>query len=131
MKISLALGQREGLSRQTAMGCLTTNLALPGFGSLVAGRRSGYPQVILCLVGLFLTTVFGVRFVAWSINNWTQLHQQSDDPFTSLAEMWLMVRWPLLGIGIFAVSWLWALATSFEILHSAKRESSSRVPPKL
>ena len=131
MKISLALGHREGLSRQTAMGCLTTNLALPGFGSLVAGRRSGYPQVVLCLLGLLLTTVFGVRFVAWSLNNWAQLHQQTDDPLTPLLDMWLMVRWPLLGIGIFALSWFWALTTSFEILHAAKKENSSRVPPKL
>ena len=51
-KISLALGQRQALSRQTAWGCFTTNLALPGFGSLVAGRISGYFQVALAMVGL-------------------------------------------------------------------------------
>ena len=37
MKISLALGNPQALSRQTAWGCLTTNLAMPGFGSLVLG----------------------------------------------------------------------------------------------
>ena len=52
MKISLALGPRRPLSRQTAWGCLTTNLALPGAGSLVAGRVSGYPQLALGVGGM-------------------------------------------------------------------------------
>ena len=50
MKISLALGQRKPLDRTTAWGCLTANLAVPGCGSLVAGRVSGYFQLLLAPV---------------------------------------------------------------------------------
>src|SRR5262249_27900592 len=100
-KISLARGPRQPLSRQTAWGCLTTNLALPGFGSLVAGRISGYAQAALGLAGLALSVIFGVRFIAWYIANWPRLSGDQADPFAALHELWLAVRWPLLGIGIF------------------------------
>ena len=62
-KVSLALGPRRPLSRQTAWGCFTTNLAMPGFGSLVAGRISGYAQAALTIGGMVLTMVFGARFI--------------------------------------------------------------------
>src|ERR1041385_5349910 len=112
MKISLALGQRQALSRQTAWGCLTTNLALPGFGSLAAGRRVGYLQVALMITGMALTMILGVRFVLWTLTNWSRLHDPMADQVAALGEMWLAVRWALLGIGIFGLGWLWALATS-------------------
>src|SRR2546425_4585484 len=125
MKISLALGPRHPLSRQTAWGCLTTNLALPGFGSLVAGRVSGYPQVALGLLGLVLTLVFGVRFFYWYAANWSRFQGAQADPFAAMGEMWRVVRWALLGMGIFFIGWLWALATSLQILRAAKASESA------
>src|SRR5438445_6318161 len=109
MKVSLALGERRQLSRQTAWGCLTTNLALPGFGSLAAGRRVGYLQAALTLMGMALTIIFGVPFTIWSLSNWARLHDPASDQLAALGEMWTRVRWALLGIGIFGVGWLWAL----------------------
>ena len=131
MKISLALGPRQTLSRQTAWGCFTTNLALPGFGSLVAGRRCGYPQVALTLAGFILTTFCGVRFMLWAVANWSRLHNTEADPFAALLETWLAMRWALLGIVIFLISWLWALITSQQILREAKDAESPAVPPRL
>ena len=131
MKVSLALGSREPLSRQTAWGCLTGNLALPGSGSLVAGRRSGYFQLALAALGLVLTMVFGLRFMFWFFENWSRLHQPTADPFAALGEMWLVLRWALLGLGVFLISWLWALGTSFRILHSASDGERSNAPPRL
>ena len=131
-KISLALGPRQPLSRQTAWGCLTTNLALPGFGSLVAGRRSGYPQVALMVCGLIVTTIFGVRFMAWAVANWGRLQQGNElDPFAGLGEMWLAMRWAVGGIAIFALGWLWALGTSLHILREADGPESRGKPPRL
>src|SRR6266478_1303859 len=101
MKISLALGPRHPLSRQTAWGCLTTNLALPGSGSLVAGRRSGYAQLALAVSGMVLTLIFGLRFLAWFVANWSRFHQPDTDPFAALGEMWHVLRWPVVGIGVF------------------------------
>ena len=131
MKISLALGQPRTLSRQTAWGCFTTNLALPGFGSLAAGRRIGYLQVALTIVGMALTMIFGVRFVLWTLENWSRLHDPAADQVSALGEMWLAVRWALLGISIFGLGWLWALATSFAIVHSAAETAPSATPPRL
>src|SRR5258706_10242547 len=131
MKISLALGQRQPLSRQTAWGCLTTNLALPGFGSLVAGHVSGYPQAALGIGGLILTTVFGLRFIVWYIANWSRFYGAHADPFAALSDMWPSLRWALLGIGLFVVSLLWALATSLQIVRAAKNAEATKVPPRL
>jgi hypothetical protein len=130
MKISLALGQRQQLSRQTAWGFLTTNLALPGFGSLAAGRKSGYFQAVLTIIGMALTMIFGLRFIAWSLSNWSRLHDPTADQFAALGEMWLVVRWALLGIGIFALGWIWALGTSLGILRESGQPQHP-VPPRL
>ena len=131
MKISLALGKRQPLSRQTAWGCFTTNLALPGFGSLVAGRVTGYAQALLAVGGMMLTLAFGARFLGWYVANWSWLSGDQTDVITKLAEVWRAVRWPVLGIGVFAVGWLWALATSWQILRFAKQAERANEPPRL
>lgn len=132
MKISLALGSRDPLSRQTAWGCFTANLALPGCGSLLAGRISGYAQLTLGVAGVILTTVFGVRFIVWYVANWSRLNEpQSDDPFGPLGEIWQAVRWAALGMALFGVGWLWALITSIGIVQSAKRAESDKTPPRI
>jgi hypothetical protein len=131
MKISLALGPRQPLSRQTAWGCLTTNLALPGFGSLIAGRAVGYFQAALTVIGFGITLVFGLRFIVWCLKNWSRLYGPESDPSESFGLMWSMVRWPLLGMGVFAATWLWALGTSESIVREAKRAEAAKAPPKL
>ena len=132
MKISLALGSRDPLSRQTAWGCFTANLALPGCGSLLAGRISGYAQLTLGVAGVILTTVFGVRFIVWYVANWSRLNDpQSDDPFGPLGEICQAVRWAALGMALFGVGWLWALITSIGIVQSAKRAESDKRPPRI
>jgi hypothetical protein len=119
MKISLALGPRAPLSRQTAWGCFTTNLALPGIGSLMAGRKAGYGQAALGFGGMGLSVLFGLPFMYWCLANWSRLYGDQADPVTSMAELWSHVRWALVGISLFGAGWLWALATSCAILHVA------------
>jgi hypothetical protein len=131
MKVSLALGPRRPLSRQTAWGCLTTNIAMPGFGSLMAGRVSGYAQAVLAVGGMGLTLVFGVRFIYWFITNWGRVHQPDADPFTAMSEMWQFLKWPAIGFGLFGLGWLWALATSCLIVRSAQKPESPALPPRL
>jgi hypothetical protein len=131
MKTSLALGSRERLSRQTAWGCLTSNLALPGSGSLVAGRRSGYGQLALGAAGLVLTSIFGLRFIFWSVKNWSHLYGAQADPMNAFNEMWPVLKWALLGLGVFAIGWLWGLATGLQIIYCAKVPEPGNVPPRL
>src|SRR2546423_344748 len=119
MKISLALGARRPLNRQMAWGCFTSNLAAPGMGSLVAGRGVGYAQLGVTVISLFLTVVFGGRFIYWMLIHWTRLHQLQNDPVAFSREIWLMVRWALLGIALFGLALLWGLCTSVSILREA------------
>ncbi len=131
MKTSSAAANRLPLSRQTAWGYFTTNITLPGFGSLMAGRRSGYFQAALTICGVVLTLIFGVRFMHWALVNWSQLHSPDADPVETLLAMWLAVRWPLLGLALFFIAWLWALGTSLGLLRAAKAAEQAKVPPKL
>ena len=131
MKISLALGKREGLSLQTARGCAGTNLALPGFGSLMAGHVVGYGQAALTVAGFSLTMICGARFVFWCVANWSRLYGPEAEPLETLLSVWLNVRWALAGIGLFAMAWLWALVTNAAILREARKSEETAKPPKL
>lgn len=131
MKLSLALGPRRPLSRQTAWGCLTTNVAMPGAGSLAAGRVCGYAQLALAVGGTVLTLLFGTRFILWYLANWDRFHGTAGDPMEALGEMLLRLRWAAAGIGLFVLGWLWALASSFQIVHSARKAESAATPPRL
>jgi hypothetical protein len=130
MKISLALGRRRPLDRTTAWGCLTANLAVPGCGSLVAGRPSGYLQLLLTVVGLSLTTFFGSKFIIWYLNNWSQFQQSQTEGevAANLHELWIRLRWALLGMAVFLTAMLWALASSIGIIQESKNEESSAPP---
>ncbi len=125
MKISLALGKTQIVSRETALACLTANLALPGSGSLAAGRRSGYLELLLAFLGVGLTMVFGVRFGIWIWQNWDALQSPDADPFTTLWHMWMAGRWAAVGILVFLFSVGCSLWTSLQIL------KSTRKPPPL
>ena len=131
MKISFTLGPRRPLSRETAWGCLTTNLAMPGFGSLVAGRISGYPQAALGLGGMGLTLVFGLRFFLWYAAHYARLGDPNLNGLDALADLWMAVRWALLGIALFALGWLWPLSTSLSLLREARRLQPPGIPPRL
>jgi hypothetical protein len=134
MKNSLTLGPRQPLSRQVAWGCFTANLTVPGSGSLLAGRIVGYPQILLCFAGFVVTLVFGVRFIVWYFANQHQLQQLQDDPGQFFTELWLPLRWPALGIGLFVLALLWALTTSLGILSEARMAehlNRNTSPPKL
>lgn len=131
MKNFLALGNRIGLNRTTAHSCMGTNLALPGVGSLLAGRTVGYAQAALTLTAFVLTMLFGVKFLVWYLTHWSVINSPEADPVETLLSVWRQVRWALLGMGVFAVAWLWAMVTSVSILRQARRSEASVKPPKL
>ena len=131
MKTSSANANPDAPSVQTARGFVATNLALPGFGSLMAKRAVGWPQAALTVAGFALTMIFGVRFVGWFFQNTDALYGSQADPIETLTNVWRAVRWALLGIGLFAVSGLWALTTNAAILRSARSETDREKPPIL
>jgi len=128
MKISLALGQRRPLDRATAWGCLTANLAVPGCGTLVAGRVSGYFQLLLAVAGVTLTFWFGLRFIVWYLNTGSQVQESPDDIAANFQELWLRLRWALTGMLVFLAGLLWGLASSVSILLESKKAPSPPPP---
>ena len=128
MKLSLALGQRRPLDRATAWGCLTTNVAIPGCGSLVAGRASGYWQFLIAMIGMGMTLYFGLHFILWYVSNWADMQQTQPDTAANFHELWLKLRWFLLGVGVFGIGWLWAMGSSLGILLEAKKAPAAAPP---
>jgi hypothetical protein len=120
-----------------AWGCFTTNLAMPGFGSLLAGRAIGYGQIPFTIIGFGLSLVGVIRAFAWFVSNWTRLQQlQESDPAGYMLQLWDGIRWPLLGIAIFFFALLWALITSLGIMAQARADERAAIlnrplPPKL
>lgn len=126
MKSSSETAQNRVPSLPVAWGLLTTNLGLPGVGSLLAGRKVGVLQLGLSLTAVVLTTVFGVKFVLWYFANREMLSDPNADPFATLKAIWLAVRWAVLGMALFGLSVCWALITSSSILREARHAA---LPP--
>ena len=83
MKISLALGPRRILDRSTAWACVLANQgALPGSGTLTAGRRIGYAQAALALAGFGPMMLLSLRVLVAAYHL-----QQAAGEFTSFAEI--------------------------------------------
>jgi len=123
MKIYSGPESHDQPEHQTAQGWMATNLALPGLGSLIAGRKVGFIQLALCLVGFGLTLVCGLQMVSWSLAHWSEYHNPNADmdPFQPLRDLWVHARWPLLGIAMFSCAWVWSFVTSRSLLSQSKR----------
>jgi hypothetical protein len=127
MKGSLKLRPRRALNRAEAWGCFTANLAVPGSGSLAAGYAIGYGQMAAAFLAEFLTCLTGIPMIQWGIPM-VQRVLSGDDASAYLSEIWLHLRWPVAGIGLFVLSVLWAMTTSLTILAHAPRTG---VPPRI
>lgn len=129
MKFTLRLGDGRHLTRENAWACCTTNLGFPGCGSLLAGRKVGYPQLTLAMIGFALTTWFGLKFTAWGLRNLSELLHPTGDPLDNLLTAWRECRWAVAGLGIFGAAWLWALVTSMGILRAARAQAAPDAKP--
>lgn len=116
---------------QTARGLAATNLALPGFGSIMAGRAVGWPQSTLTVVGFVLTLIYSVRAVVWFYRNWNKVYGDDLDSLDATTALWRLLTWAFLGIGLFLVAWVWAFATNASILRSATHARFGEKPPVL
>lgn len=55
MKTSSGQESHDAPGLQKAQGCMATNLAVPGLGSLVGGRKVGLLQMVLYFSGFAMT----------------------------------------------------------------------------
>ena len=128
MKFTLARNLQGPRSRAEAWACLTANLAWPGSGSLAAGKPVGYGQTVIALAGLIVSMATGAHLLTWMVANRARLAQPSDNPMENLSLVWRQIRWPLVGLGIFAVAFVWALITSAQIMAATPKNP---VPPRI
>lgn len=123
MKTSSASGPDRTPDEATAWACLVANtLTLPGLGSIAAGRKVGYAQATIALIG-FAGSMLSVLAYCWQWIQRGEMPLELDNPALLAA---------LASITLFAFAWLWALGTSLQIRAEARHTSpQSGVPPQL
>lgn len=116
---------KSGRERDRGWGIAIMNqLALPGFGTVMAGRKVGYFQLAFSILGVLCLTAF----LGYAIPHIGELLHQafhsSGDPQDLLD---LLSRWgPWLvtafaGITLWLTAWLWALGTSVKAVQGGKK----------
>ena len=100
------------------LSLVANTIGLPGLGSMMLRRRVGLRQMAVSIVGLVLVNlwIFGVLL------HWIDTEMLSMDYSIGL---WQLVA----GTALFALAWIWALATSLSVWRACRRqpvEDSSR-----
>jgi len=88
---------------------LTNLLVLPGMGSVMAGRRVGYAQGLLALMGVMLSLMFALELV----RDWWLMGE-----IVLPTRRWLIAGG--LGVMLFVLGWCWGLATGLKLLRDAE-----------
>jgi hypothetical protein len=114
---------RRIISRKRALACLAMNaLALPGLGTVMAGRAIGYVQATLMLVGFCMF----MGYMLWYFLAFSRfVFSHTSEEFGAHYRPWLWVLW--LGLGLCIVAWVWSLVSSFLVL----RQSTADAPPRI
>jgi hypothetical protein len=120
MKISLVLHPERPLSRSEAWACFSANIALPGSGSLLAGRAVGYFQILLALIGLGVSLFTTLQAIVWYYHNYHRLSDAAD-PLAGFVESIRHLALPAAGMGIFVLAILWAAITSWSIIRGTPK----------
>jgi hypothetical protein len=128
MKYSLTLRSRRALTRSEARACLAANLALPGAGSLAAGKAIGYLQMTMAFAGMVITLLAGIPMIEWCLSNMARMRDPSSDSLSVFLELWRHARWPLAGICLYAIGIIWAAATGLQLVARAPEDG---VPPRI
>lgn len=101
--------------RDRAWAAFSVNLVvLPGLGSLLMGRRSGWLQAPLALGGMAL----GLRWLVLVLLDWRRAGALPE----TLPRAGLLLE----GVALFALAWLWALATGLALLRRRRAGAPER-----
>ena len=118
MKTSSGAPNRPLSKRPPAvLWAIVNQLAFPGLGTLMMGRRAGYAQAAIMLAGFSLTMAYLLWYLVCAgryavTPSWDEAH------FTSLYRPY---KWALQwGLGLCAVAWFWALFSSIAMLRAAR-----------
>jgi hypothetical protein len=114
-------------NRSEAWTCVMANLvACPGVGTLMAGRKIGYAQGGLAVAGAIPLA----GYISWfSFQKFNALLNVEGNLHAAAGygPWWIGA----VGLGIFALAWLWSLVSSIQILFSPPTTDNLGVPPKI
>src|SRR6476620_10583886 len=101
------------LSLSKAWTCAATNqLAFPGLGTVMAGRKIGYVQAAIMVCGFLLT----MYFFCWYIGNLVQAPFQTNWDDQAFSREVSRQKWTaIIGAGVCLLAWCWALFSSLGI----------------
>jgi hypothetical protein len=112
---------------------MANQFAIPGLGSLAAGRRVGYAQLILATIGILPTLAFSLRLLVAlyhlqkSIGGFGSIDEllvYLETRIRQLPQDWGLYFWiGAPGVAAFAIAWFWALISSIAIVSGAQRTS--------
>jgi hypothetical protein len=122
MKTELPRQTPKRVDKPTAWACTLANLAaVPGLGTVAAGRRIGYVQAAIALVGFALSFLGLGSF----LREWRALGEYPEGFRPSLYVA-------LVGVGLYGTAWLWAFRTSVRLHEAAKSaRTAPEAPPRL
>ena len=107
--------QRGRSSEDFAWACLLANVVgVPGLGTLMARRWEALPQLTLSITSGVLLTWWLVAFAVAELR--TMMMPPPGGPAFALA---------LLGLGLFALGWVWALFSSLAFFRSVRRSGAA------
>lgn len=139
MNRSSILAMKSPLTKKDspAWSYLVANLAIaPGIGSLKAGRKSGYGQLSLAVLG----TIMSLQFASWMVGQLsTQLgREMSLQAFQNILtspDFPSQFAVGLLGLTLFGFAWLWGLLSGLQLIRAERNKgglpSNSPPPPTL
>jgi len=114
--------QQKALSSSKAWGYLALNqLAFPGAGTVMGGRREGYAQSIMMVIGFLLTMVYFAVMISSVMNSML-------DPNGGMNEQQLHAHfhhyaWAgKIGAILSVIAWFWSLASSISMLRNVQKD---------
>ena len=101
-------------------------LAFPGLGTILAGRKIGWIQAVTMVTGFLLTIGFmawyltcAFRYLQGTLSTEEQFHHQYE-PYA-----WVLKS----GIALCLVAWFWSLVSSLSLLSEASANAVAHPPP--
>ncbi len=114
--------QPEKMDKKTGLGVLMLNLVLPGLGSIFAGRKSGYLQLLLSLISLGATLNYGFKLLMWFYRKRAQVPDLFFELHPDIRNELLDLIKPLVyALCIFFIALVWSLITNYSIIKQAKK----------
>ena len=114
-------GKAEAAQRYKTWSCVAINLlAFPGLGTIWAGRRVGYLQATVMVAGFLMFLGYFVWFLAGMFQF---LGSGDETAWQQHYRSGLGVA--LAGLGLCAIAWFWALASSIGLVRGLLRKPTT------